>query len=91
MGGMVPRELQDLKTCPESLQEVWEWFCDLDLTRNAGFGYSMISFVEMQAYFDFMKIVPSRTELAILRKLDVTKGRITAENQKKKNKNDKPK
>lgn len=92
--GRVPEELKNQISCPESLDELWEWFCELDSTRSVGFGYSLISYSEMKAYFSLNFIEPSKTEIAILRKLDITKGHHVADSQQKeknKPKNNKPK
>lgn len=83
MTGHTPVELENLVEMPYSLQEYWQWFLDLNSTRQSGMGISSISFTEMQAYFSLMGVEPETWEVSILRMFDSIACNEFARQQKK--------
>lgn len=69
MTGKPPKELLDLKI-PDSIQEVWGWFLQLNSTRSSGFGISAITYTEMLSFFTLLGIVPEEQELELIKVFD---------------------
>jgi hypothetical protein len=63
---------------------VWSWFCRLNATRTSGgFGFSAITYLEMQAFFSMEGISLNGWELDFIRAFDKVAMEHFAEEQKK--------
>lgn len=68
--GVIAEELRTLKPLPAETKYIWSWFEDLSAARGAGFSIEPISWGDMRAYFDLIRLQPARWEVSALRRLD---------------------
>lgn len=66
----VPKELEDLIELPSSMQQCWNWFLELNRTRQVQMGTNSISFTEIQAFFQLHHIEHDLDELEMLKVFD---------------------
>lgn len=72
--GRPPKELENLIELPSSCAHVWQWFTNLSNTRGEGFnGPLPITYNEIKAYFDLMRIEPTPQdwEIALIKSWDI--------------------
>ncbi|MGO4326733.1 hypothetical protein AB4Z48_18055 [Cupriavidus sp. 2TAF22] len=50
--------------------QVWEWFMELNNTRQAGMGLPPITYPDMQAFFSMIGEHPARWQITAIRRLD---------------------
>lgn len=69
--GVKPKELEELKELPESCQQVWKWFIDLNNSRSSnGYGVNPISYSDIKAYFDLIAVEAEDWELELIKRID---------------------
>ena len=68
---------------PESMQDVWRYFLDLNRKRGGGFGPSPLSYSEILAYFTLHKIEYDAMDIYFVDILDNIAMEHYAEQQKK--------
>ena len=69
--GKIPPELQSMIEAPESLVQIWYWFCALNNTRSDNMqGECPITYSEMLAYFTLQNIDVDSWEIDIIKKID---------------------
>lgn len=70
--GKTPRELEELIKLPDNCKQSWHWFLELSNSRTEGFsGSNPISYSDIKAYFDLMKIEPRDFEVALIKSFDI--------------------
>lgn len=50
--------------------QLWEWFMELNTTRQAGMGLSPITYPDIQAFFTMISEQPARWQIDAIRRLD---------------------
>lgn len=69
--GIKPKELEELKELPESCNQVWKWFIDLNNSRYSnGFGVNPLSYSDIKAYIDLIGIDIEEWELHLIKRID---------------------
>lgn len=56
--------------CPMEVKHIWEWFIDLDETRQVGMGVNPICFTEIQAWSQLNRIDLKPFEVEAIRAID---------------------
>lgn len=68
---MKPKELDDIKELPESCNQVWRWFIDLNNARSSnGYGVNPIAYSDLKAYLDLIGIEIEDWELSLIKRID---------------------
>ena len=65
--GEVADCLENPPSIPSIFDHVWQYFLDLNASRQAD---NLISFSDMKAYFDMIDAAPSRWDLSLIQMLD---------------------
>jgi hypothetical protein len=66
-----PKELDDIKELPESCNQVWRWFIDLNNARSSnGYGVNPIAYSDLKAYLDLIGIEIEDWELSLIKRID---------------------
>ena len=65
--GDVPDWIENPPSIPVIFDHVWHWFLSLNAARQAD---NLISFSDMQAYFNMINAAPSRWDLSLIQMLD---------------------
>ena len=81
--GINPKELENLVELPNSLAHCWQWFLDLNNTRQVSMGASAISYTEMKAYFELLQIQVESWEIEVIKMFDRVAMKITSDQQTK--------
>jgi len=69
--GVKPKELEDIKELPESCNQVWRWFIDLNNARSSnGYGVNPIAYSDLKAYLDLIGIEIEDWELNLIKRID---------------------
>lgn len=63
-------ETPDVVLCPVEVEHVWDWYVELDSTRNSGFDIGPVTFAEIESWSRLMKIEVSPFEVQSLRAID---------------------
>lgn len=70
--GIMPQELADAPTCPQSASHVWMWFLELSATRQtSGFSVSPISYGEVEAWASLTGTITEPWEVTAIRAIDL--------------------
>ncbi|MGT2429243.1 phage tail assembly chaperone [Cupriavidus basilensis] len=67
--GRRPEGLDGPELPPAGFQ-LWEWFMELNTTRQAGVGLSPITYPDIQAFFSMIGERPARWQIDAIRRLD---------------------
>ena len=65
--GDIPDWIENPPSIPLIFDHVWHWFLSLNASRQAD---NLISFSDMQAYFNMINATPSRWDLSLIQMLD---------------------
>lgn len=65
--GDIPDYIENPPSIPLIFDHVWHWFLSLNASRQAD---NLISFSDMQAYFNMIDVTPSRWDLSLIQMLD---------------------
>lgn len=64
-------EAPEVKYCPHEVEYIWEWFIELNSTRDAGMQCSGIKHTEITAWSEGMRINITPFERRAIRAIDV--------------------
>lgn len=64
------KELPPVIECPYELQHIWDWFHELDKTRQNNMGHGPITYVEFNNWAFRMRIDPTSYETKALMEVD---------------------
>jgi hypothetical protein len=67
--GKIQEELH-FDPIPNSCLHVWEWFLQLDSSRQSGMQANPISFSDIQAFFQLHNVQPDDWEISLIKQLD---------------------
>lgn len=71
---------------PPAGYQIWDWFMELNTTRQVGMGLSPITYSDMQAFFAMTGERPARWQIAAIRRLDAVVLKAAADSAAKRNK-----
>ena len=72
---------------PDNLMHCWHWFLELNNTRSSGFGMSPITYLEIQAYFDLIRMQVEPWEVEMIKLFDAVAMKFAEEEQAKAERN----
>lgn len=65
---------------PSVLAYLWIWFCELDVGRgNNGFGLNPLTFSELLAWTQLMRVKPEPWEIEAIKRIDAVRIRVANE------------
>lgn len=67
---VVAPELINLAPIPAEIEYLWDWYLDLAGARTAGFSVNALTWSDVRAYFDLLKISPEAWEVRTIRRID---------------------
>ena len=82
--GKKPKELEELIELPDSCQQVWSWFLELNSSRSGnGFGPNPLNYSEILSYFTLLGTYPEQWELGLIKRFDLVAMEYFAKEQEK--------
>lgn len=65
-----PQPDLDVPPLPSSCLHVWNWFCQLDGSRQSGMAPNPISYQEILAFFTLFDVFPEEWEVQLIKDFD---------------------